>query len=76
MAATRSVTSRTGRSARPASSHDSPATIATSTGPTAHSTRVVACSVSRTSSSVDAVDSTAAPIGSDEIVSRSAGPSA
>ena len=37
MAATRDVTACTGRSARPASSHASPATRATSAGPITHS---------------------------------------
>ena len=61
--ATRDVTAWTGRSARPASSHASPATRATSAGPTNHSSRRVVSIVSATLSSDVAVASTTSPTG-------------
>ena len=57
----RDVTACTGRSARPASSQASPATSATSAGPTTHSRRFVVAIVSRTASSGDAVASVKPP---------------
>ena len=72
IAATRDVTAWTGRSARLASSHASPATSATSAGPTTHSSRLVVAIVSRTESSGDAVASVTPPADSDDTV-KSAG---
>ena len=63
--ATRDVTAWTGRSARPASSHASAATRATSAGPSNHSTRRVVPIVSATLSSDVAVESTTPPTRSD-----------
>ena len=60
------MTACTGRSARPASSQASPATRATSAGPTIHSSRRVVAIVSRTSSSDDAVASVTPPTDSDD----------
>ena len=74
ISATRDVTAWTGRNARPASSHASPATSATSTGPISHSRRRVASIVSRTASSGDAVARVTPPTDNAETSKASGSP--